>query len=81
MEYSEGTGVAPLLTEWILVEAKPEQKLRYYRNIPVVMRGILEIDEVVEEGFVVSLLEMSVEDMEPLDQREIASFYRRACVR
>jgi hypothetical protein len=70
-------GVTPLLTEWILVEAEPEQKIRYHRNIPVVLRGVLELDEEVEDGFVVCLLKMSADDLVQLDRLEFRDFYER----
>ena len=74
-------GVVPQLTEWILVEAKPEQKIRYHMNIPVLLRGVLEIEEVVEQGFVVSLLEMEAHDLKVLDYREFDAYYQRTGVR
>jgi hypothetical protein len=74
-------GVAPQITEWIMVEAEAGKKIPYHRNIPVVVRGVLKIDEEVEEGFVISLFEMDAQDLKVLDFREFEAYYQRTGVK
>lgn len=73
-------GVAPEMTEWILVEASAGQKIPYRRNIPVVIRGKLEIEEDIDRGFVVSLLKMKADDQIELDRQKFEDFYKRTGV-
>ena len=74
-------GVAPEMNEWIFVEARSEQKIRYHQNIPVVLRGVLHVNEVVEKGFVISLFEMEAHDLRILDYREFEAYYQRTGVK
>ncbi len=73
-------GVAPKVTEWIMVEARPEQKLRYYKNVPVLLRGVLKYNEVVEEGWVISLLEMKADELERISRKDLEAYYERTGV-
>lgn len=73
-------GVEPKINEWIMAEASDKQKLRFQMNVPVLLRGVLKIDEVIEEGFVVSLFEMEAHDLEVVDYREFEDYLVRTGV-
>ena len=69
--------VVPQINEWIYVEADTKQKLRYIRDVPVLVRGRLEVKESVEAGLVMSLYQMRAESMQTLKRDQLVAFYDR----
>ncbi len=69
--------VIPQLNEWIYVEADAGQKLRYIRDVPVLVRGRLEVKESIESGLVMSLYQMRAESMETIKRDQLVAFYDR----
>lgn len=69
--------VVPQLNEWVYVEADAKLKIRYARDVPVLLRGKLEVKESVESGLVMSLYQMRAESMETLTRSQLIAFYDR----
>jgi hypothetical protein len=69
--------VVPKINEWVYVEADAGQKLRYIRDVPVLVGGELEVKESVESGLVLSLYRMRAGSMQILRREELIAFYDR----
>jgi len=69
--------VVPQLNEWIYVEADAGRKIRYIRDVPVLVRGKLGVKESVESDLVMSLYQMQAESLQTLGRSQLLAFYDR----
>lgn len=54
-------GIMPNLNEWMWVEMEEGKSTDWFNNIPILVRGKLEVGEEIEDGIIISLYRMTAD--------------------